>query len=653
MTEQTAAEELAELKRRLADTEDKLRRTATELVDLEDYYLSAPVGLCLVDIDLRFVRINQQLADINGHSVEDHLGRHLSEMVPQVYDFIEPIYRRVIETGEPALNFEVDGVAPIAPTAKSTFVVSYYPAKNDKGEVVGVNSVVQDITARKKAEQAHQESEQRLQTILDNAPEAIVVFDADTGKFIDWNDNALDLFRIDRDSIPKVGPVDFSPPTQPDGRRSDEAVSALIGQALAGETPVFDWVHLDSTGQEIPCEIRLARMPMTGRKLVRGSITDISERKRVGQALQNAHDELEERVERRTAELTRSTVDLERSEERWRSLVATAPDLILSIAPDGTITYINQVEEGYRRQEVIGTCAYDYVPPESRSAMIDAVEKVVRTGEIVSLELIGIGSDGVAEWYASRMGPYREDGKIVGVTSIATNISRRKKAEERIQTEQRLLRKLLALQESERRMVSHDIHDGLVQYVVGAQMYLQAIPQPAAGNGEGTSSTDAIDSYLQKAIAEGRRLIRDLRPMVLDESGIVESLTHLIADEEKNERMTVAFEHDVQFDRLEPTLEGAIFRIVQESLSNVKQHSQVRHAGVQLIQDNDILRISIRDQGIGFDPKKTPPDRFGLQGIYERARLFGGTATIETKIGKGTSILVQLPIALSPRDTEE
>ena len=153
-----------------------------------------------------------------------------------------------------------------------------------------------------------------------------------------------------------------------------------------------------------------------------------------------------------------------------------------------------------------------------------------------------------------------------------------------------------------------------------------------------------VEALLQKAITEGRRLIRDLRPMVLDESGVVEAIVHLIADEEKNEGFTVAFAHDVKFDRLDPRLEGTIFRIVQEALNNVKRHGQTDRAAVQMTQTDGTLQLVVRDRGVGFDLAHVSQDRFGLRGICERARLYGGTAMIETVPAGGTTVTVQLPL---------
>jgi len=214
---------------------------------------------------------------------------------------------------------------------------------------------------------------------------------------------------------------------------------------------------------------------------------------------------------------------------------------------------------------------------------------------------------------------------------------------EDLAAKQNLLTKLLDLQEQERQMVAHDIHDGFVQDVVGAHMHVQSI-HGAMDPERVQSILGRVAALLQKAIAEGRRLIRDLRPMILDEFGVVDAIAHLIADEERNDGFTVAFTHDVKFGRLDPRLEGAIFRIVQEALINAKRHGQSNHAAVHMTQMNDTLQVVIRDHGVGFDPAHVSPDRFGLRGICERAHIYCGTVIIESVPTQGTSVKVQLPL---------
>jgi two-component system, cell cycle sensor histidine kinase and response regulator CckA len=138
---------------------------------------------------------------------------------------------------------------------------------------------VADTTQQHLAREALLQSEERFRIQVEHAPEAIVVLDADAGRFTDVNSNAERLFRASREELLREGVLRFSPLQQPDGRLSSEAAAHYVQQALEGGTPVFDWTHQDASGIPIPCEVRLVRLPYQGRSLVRGSITDISEAK--------------------------------------------------------------------------------------------------------------------------------------------------------------------------------------------------------------------------------------------------------------------------------------------------------------------------------------------------------------------------------------
>lgn len=123
-------------------------------------------------------------------------------------------------------------------------------------------------------------SEARARTLVEHAPEAIVVFDGDTGQFRVCNGNAVQLYGLAGDELLQRGPADVSPEFQPDGRPSAVAAREKIRQALDGKAPVFDWLHRHSTGRLIPCEVRLVRLPTGGKPMVRGSVIDNTERRR-------------------------------------------------------------------------------------------------------------------------------------------------------------------------------------------------------------------------------------------------------------------------------------------------------------------------------------------------------------------------------------
>jgi|GEM_PF-1769751 len=131
---------------------------------------------------------------------------------------------------------------------------------------------------RNRVEAALRQSEIRNRAMIENAPEAIVVFDLDTGLFIDVNPQAEKFFSLSREELLKLGPAGLSPELQPDGTPSQEKAREKIASALRGETPIFEWLHRDGRGEDLPCEIRLMRLPDNGKSLVRATLIGIKDR---------------------------------------------------------------------------------------------------------------------------------------------------------------------------------------------------------------------------------------------------------------------------------------------------------------------------------------------------------------------------------------
>lgn len=204
-----------------------------------------------------------------------------------------------------------------------------------------------------------EESYQRYRTLIENAPEAIVLLDVDKNIYVDVNQNAVELYKLPREELLKVGPISLSPHQQPGGRKSAESAKEKIMEAVEGKTPIFEWIHLDSMGNEIPCEVRLVRFPSATNTLVRGSIIDISER------LQDVHKN--KQVE----------IALRESEKKYRELFEKSADAIL-IIENGMFVDCNQATVemlGYKNKEELLQTHPSELSPESQPDGRASIEK--------------------------------------------------------------------------------------------------------------------------------------------------------------------------------------------------------------------------------------------------------------------------------------
>jgi diguanylate cyclase (GGDEF)-like protein/PAS domain S-box-containing protein len=215
-----------------------------------------------------------------GYAEQEVIGQRVDLLLPKIADnetVPEALGRLAASLGDTALDLtarELWARRQDGELFPAEIAVSKAPLSRREMFVL----CLRDVTERRQSEQAMRESAQRYQLLVDHAPEAIVVLDVDTGGFVDANENAQKLFGMNREQL--LERVRLSPPAPPGGPQGEERARASIARALAGEVQQFDWSHRDASGREIICEVRLAHLPSGGRRLLRGSITDISERRR-------------------------------------------------------------------------------------------------------------------------------------------------------------------------------------------------------------------------------------------------------------------------------------------------------------------------------------------------------------------------------------
>lgn len=332
---------------------------------------------------------------------------------------------------------------------------------------------------------------------------------------------------------------------------------------------------------------------------------------------------------------------LRKSEGKLRTLFENLPDVVMTVDRNAVIQFVNHGTPGASPEVLVGALGLSFIVPEHQGRCRAAFQRACATGQPQTVDALDV----FGCLWACRLVPMAEEDEVQNVMVICSDVTEREKAADAIRKEQQLLRQLLDLHERDRQLIAYEVHDGFTQYLTGALYSLEAAGRLQAQNPAKAQETfDAGLRLIQRGIQEARRLISGLRPPILDESGIVAAIDFLACETEERGEAEVEFIHDVEFQRLAAPLESAIFRIVQESLTNACRHSQSQKICIELAQQDDHVRVSVRDWGVGFNPEKVEEGRFGLRGIRERARLLGGRATIETAPDQGTRVTVELPL---------
>jgi signal transduction histidine kinase len=200
--------------------------------------------------------------------------------------------------------------------------------------------------------------------------------------------------------------------------------------------------------------------------------------------------------------------------------------------------------------------------------------------------------------------------------------------------------------ERDRRMLGFEIHDGIVQDLTAALMYLQAgLNELSQRQVAAPDSLTECERIVTGCIEEARRIIAGLQPPQLAQYGLGPAIEALAEEVRQRGVAEVVVRIDQTLGNLSPPLEVAVYRSVQESLNNVWQHSQARRAEVVIERREGNIQILVRDNGIGFTSGTASKHHYGLLGIRERAHLFGGQASINSQPGQGTTVQVTLPLS--------
>jgi PAS domain S-box-containing protein len=330
---------------------------------------------------------------------------------------------------------------------------------------------------------------------------------------------------------------------------------------------------------------------------------------------------------------------LESVVSEWAATFDACPDLLLILDPEGRVLRANEAAaraSGVRGTDPVGATVEDLFPG-GLGAAIRTRQRARPDSGADHGEAARVFDAALNGYFLLSVNPIRTDSATCAVVvRDVTAIERRK--EER----KRLLRRVLTAQEDERGRLARELHDGVGQALVSLAVGLAALDADGASERVGRLRKIAAES-----LDEIRRLAHGLRPPVLDDLGLEAALARLTD--------TFTRVHGVRAelltpgggaDRLPREVESALYRIVQEALTNVAKYARARTVDVVLESGGGVARVSVSDDGVGFptgDPDR-PPGGLGLTGIEERANLLGGTLRLESVVGRGTTLDVRIPI---------
>jgi PAS domain S-box-containing protein len=585
-------------------------------------------GIEIVDpATLRFLDCNESAHRSLGYSREAFLALSVWDIDPALdqerlarsYDEIEKSGAATFET----LHRRKDGsVFPVEVNVKLVRLERDYRL-----------AVVRDITERKRAEEALQESNAKLELILNTSPLPIQSADAD-GRITSWNKAAERLFGWTEEEVvgrvcPTVPPEDI------------EEYLGMIRRVMQGETYVgLVRYRRKKDGGLLTCSISAAPQ-QNGRRELAGVtfiVEDITERKRAEEALRE-------------------------SQQLLQLVLATLPVGVMVTDQAGNIVLANAASKRIWGDIIISgpqrwaqTKGFwhdsgERVAPTAWASVRALSEGRASLNELIDIETYG----GQQKTIENSAAPIRNaKGLIVGAVVVNEDVTERVRAEEQLKRSNEELRALSArlhmVREEESARIAREIHDELGAALSSLKWDLEEIDEEIAEiTGPAPfaplrAKVGALILRTDGTVDTVRRIASELRPTALEEFGLAEALRWHAGQFQARTGIVVTCDCRLDKAALNHEKSTAIFRIVQEALTNVLRHAQATRVDIAIRHTGDHCVLTIRDNGRGItEAEKSGPRSLGLLGMRERAYLLSGEISIEGAEGRGTVITVRVP----------
>jgi PAS domain S-box-containing protein len=503
------------------------------------------------------------------------------------------------------------------------FLARGVPLRDAEGRIVRWYGTNTDIEELKRVEEALGKSEKLFAAFMDHMPGFAWIKDID-GRYVYVNKKELELDVYRAGVIGKTDAELWPAEIASAYRANDELVMTTRETVQTVEPSLANGEQSYMLVSKFPIFDKDGAVVMTG-----GAGVDITD-------------------------LTQAKDALNAQALRYKTLMATSTDSIYVVDEKGDLEEANAAflrRRGYTAAEVKGLNVADWDAQWSREQMRQRLRMLV--GESAVLETRHLCKDGSlfdVEVCATSV--------LIGgenlLFCVARDITERKRAGEKLEGANRQLRilsrQLFHIQEEERRHLARELHDEIGQTLTAAKINLKIIAPdvPAKVAGRLDDSVQLLDRLLGQV----RELSLDLRPPLLDELGLVPTLRWLVDQQAQRAGLRVTFIANVDGLEIDPDAQTACFRVTQEAITNVIRHSGARNVVVEVRREAERLALSVRDDGVGFDPaviqQRTAQDfTLGLVSMKERAFLVRGGFKVQSTPGKGTEIRAWFPLAPS------
>ncbi len=501
------------------------------------------------------------------------------------------------------------------------FYFSSQPLTEDNNEKpYSVVSSIRDVTTERDLTLELKEQEALFKAVMSNTPNLAWLVNED-GKLVFASKTFYQYFGIDERSSINKNATDLVP---------DHVAKALFKkhvQVLQTGVPVeavqkVKWAD----GTNFVFHINI--FPIDGvssKKMLGGHAVNLSEKYAVEKQLREANERL--------LVLTRTT-----SDAIWEWDMQTG----YIFRNDGLMDMI-----GYHPEEKKGlTWWLRRIHPDDRNRVSDKVKDTTEKGlQSWEDEYRFKCADGNYKHMRDKGYVVYENGlpvKMIGSLQDITNLKdlEDKLTEEKLERQKEISETVIRVQEKERTRIGHELHDNVNQILSTVKMFVDMLTP--SGKEDKELKTKSLD-YIMLAIEEIRKLSKELVVPQLKDKGLVDSIRILIDDIHLSSMINIKFTHDTDIDLLSPGKKVTLFRIVQEQMKNILKYSQAKQAEIYLQCRDHTAELSIRDNGVGFDPKQTHRG-IGLSNIYERTRFYDGKVDIQTAVGKGCTVTVSIPL---------